>query len=65
MSLARMRTINEAHEYLLTLDKETCITKYLIREICKQGKVKCLRTGTRYLIDIDDLVLSIGKINEI
>ncbi len=56
MALPRMRTINEAYEFLLSLDKETSITKNFIREMCKHGKVHCIYIGKKCLLDIDNLI---------
>jgi len=50
-----MRTIEEAYEYLLKEDKDTGITRYFIREMCKKQKVHCIKTGNKYLINLDDL----------
>jgi len=55
MAIPRMRTIEEAYTYILHKDNETKITKYFLREMCKQGKVHCIRLGNKILLNIDDL----------
>ena len=40
---------------ILNKDKESKITKYFLREMCKQGKVHCIRLGNKILLNIDDL----------
>lgn len=55
MAIPRMRTIEEAYTYILNKDKESKITKYFLREMCKQGKVHCIRLGNKILLNIDDL----------
>lgn len=50
-----MRTIEEAHAYILNKDNESKISKYFLRQICKQGKVHCIRLGNKILLNIDDL----------
>ncbi|MEG1608480.1 MAG: hypothetical protein RR348_01285 [Clostridia bacterium] len=55
MELAKMRTIDEAYTYIVGLDEGTGITRYFIRELCKQQKVHCIKTGKKYLVNIEDL----------
>lgn len=55
MAIPRMRTIEEAHAYILNKDKESKISKYFLRQVCKQGKVHCIRLGNKILLNIDDL----------
>lgn len=55
MAIPRMRTIEEAHTYILDKDEESKISKYFLRQLCKQGKVHCIRLGNKILLNIDDL----------
>ena len=52
--LARMRTINEA----LTLIKkqETAVTYNFIRKLLDGDKVRHFRSGSRYILNFDDLL---------
>ncbi len=59
--LPRMRTIEETYAFLLGEDAETGITKYWIREMCKQNKVHCLKSGSKYLINLDDLIVKLSE----
>jgi len=55
MAIPRMRTIEEAHSHILSKDKDSKISRYFLREICKQGKVHNIRLGNKILLNIDDL----------
>ena len=61
MSLIKLRTINEAYEMIKKEDEHTAVSKYLIRQLARQNKVKVMLVGTKILVDYDDLV---EKINE-
>ena len=55
MALHRMRTIPEALAAIRALDEQSAVTPYCIRTLCKSGKVKCVFTGRKILVDLDDL----------
>ena len=55
MALHRMRTIPEALAEIRALDEQSAVTPYCIRTLCKTGKVKCVFTGRKILVDLDDL----------
>ena len=55
MSIHRMRTIPEALTEIRAIDEGSAITPYCIRTLCKSGKVKCVFTGRKILVDLDDL----------
>lgn len=56
MSLRRMRTIPEALAEVRALDEQTAITPYCIRMLCKGKRVRCIYTGRKILVDLDDLI---------
>ena len=56
MALHRMRTIPEALEEIRTLDEKTAVTPYCIRTLCKGKRVRCIYTGRKILVDLDDLL---------
>ena len=62
MGIRRMRTINEAYDEVVKMDKNTAVTKYFIRQLCKQNKVRNFVNGTRVLLDLDDLVREINSL---
>ena len=56
MSLRRMRTIPDALAEVLALDKHSAITPYCVRMLCKNKRVRCIYTGRKILVDLDDLI---------
>ncbi len=55
MTIPKMRTINEAVNEIKTIDEKTAVTPNCIRSLCKSGKVRCVFTGKKILVDLDDL----------
>lgn len=51
-----IRTIKGAYEEIKTIDPNTDITLYAIRNIVKQGKIPCIKTGKKFLINVDNLL---------
>lgn len=56
MALRRMRTIPEALSEIRTLDEKTAVTPYCIRMLCRGNRVRCIYTGRKTLVDLDDLI---------
>ena len=59
-----LRSIRKAFEIIKEQDKETSITMHTIRIWCKEGKVKCLNTGTKILVDMESLLNYISMTNK-
>ena len=55
MTLPRMRTITETIAEIKAIDEQSAVTPNCIRNICKGGKVRCVFTGKKLLVDLDDL----------
>lgn len=53
--VARMRTIKKALVELRATDKETCITENFIRGAVREKKIRSIKAGNRYLVDLSDL----------
>lgn len=51
-----MRTIPEAFAEIKSLDEKSSLTQNAIRLLCKQGKIRFVMIGTKYLIDLDNLI---------
>ena len=51
-----LRSIQKAFEYIKAEDANTAITVHTIRTWCKEGKVKCLLTGKKVLVDMQSLL---------
>lgn len=49
IQIPKMLTIEKASEV-------TGITKYRLRELCKQKKIVCILCGNKYLINLDRLI---------
>ena len=64
MALHRMRTIPETLAAIREIDEQSAITPYCIRTLCKNGEVKCVFTGRKILVDLDDLFRYINSDNE-
>ena len=55
MSIPRMRTITEALAEIKMANAGSAITANCIRTLCKNGQVRCIYTGSKTLLDLDDL----------
>ncbi|NLL55856.1 MAG: DNA-binding protein [Clostridiales bacterium] len=54
--MKRMRTIPEAFAEIKSLDEKSSLTQNAIRLLCKQGKIRFVMIGTKYLVDLDNLI---------
>ena len=54
--MARMRTINEALALIRQQDPETAVTYNFIRKLLDGDKVRHFRSGSRYILNFDDLL---------
>ena len=50
------RTINEAYRIIYDMDNGTCITPYLLRTLCKNGVIKTINAGGKFLINMKSLI---------
>lgn len=48
--------IGESVEIIKEIDQDSAITANCIRSLCKDGKVHCVFTGKKILVDLDDLI---------
>lgn len=55
MSIPRMRTITEALAEIKMANAGSAVTANCIRTLCKNGQVRCIYTGSKTLLDLDDL----------
>jgi hypothetical protein len=51
-----MRTIGEAVAAIKEMDAQSAVTANCIRTLCKEGKVHCVFTGKKILVDLDALI---------
>lgn len=54
--MARMRTINEALALIRQQDLETAVTYNFIRKLLDGDRVRHFRSGSRYILNFDDLL---------
>lgn len=67
MSIPGMRTVHQCSAYLKEQEPECCVGEWCIRQIVNQGKIPVVRSGLRFLIYFDTLVvyLSGGSCEEV
>lgn len=49
------RTISETLDIIKSLDKNTSITLYYLRTLCKSGQIQVLNAGGKILINLNSL----------
>ena len=54
--VARMKTIEQSYNEIKKLDPDSAISLWFIRCLCKENKVKHFMTGTKVLVNYDDLL---------
>ena len=54
--LPHMRTLDECFEEIKSLDPHTAISKYFIRQLAISGKIKCVKSGSKRLINFESLI---------
>ena len=55
MALQRMRTINEAIDYIKANDPDTRLTKTALRRMVTSGELHAVQAGQKYLISLEVL----------
>lgn len=53
--MTRMRTIDQAFDYVRSTDSETALTKTALRRLVVTGKLPSVKVGQKYLISLDRL----------
>ena len=53
--MTRMRSLPKAVDELRERDPETCISLCVLRRWVKEGKVKSVKTGKNFLVNMDNL----------
>ena len=56
MMIPRMRTVNESVAEIKAADDQSAVTPNFVRMLCKTGKVRCVFTGKKILVDMDALI---------
>lgn len=59
--MQRIRTIDKAYDEIKAKDPDTALSRYLVRQMIKQGLVPSIKTGNKRLVDVDVLEEHINK----
>jgi hypothetical protein len=54
-NVRKMRLIKEAIAYYKEIDPQTALTENALRRLVKNGEVKSVRIGAKYLVDMANL----------
>lgn len=57
----RMRSIKDTAKYFRELDPETELTEYTLRQMIKEGTIPTVKTGNKFLINLDQLLAMFGS----
>ncbi len=49
----RVRTIDQAADYIKTIDPETALTKTALRRLVTTGAIQSVRVGQKYLVSLE------------
>ena len=60
--MKRIRTIDQAYDEIKKQDPQTAISRYLGRQMVKQGMVPSLPSGNKRLVDVDVLERKIEEL---
>jgi len=53
--MKRIRTINEAYDYIKALDPDTALSRSGLRRLIEIGEIKSRKSGTRYYVTLEDI----------
>lgn len=59
--MCRMRSIKDTAEYFKRLDPNTEMTEPTIRKMISEGTIPAVKTGVKYLINLDALLSLLGS----
>lgn len=54
--MCRVRTIRETANIIKDMDPDTQLTEKTIRKMVSEGTIPSLKTGNKYLINVDKLI---------
>ena len=54
--MEKIRTIQQCLSEIKLMDKDTAINENFIRTLCKNGEVKHFKSGSKYLVSLDNLL---------
>ena len=56
-----MRSIRDTAKYFKEMDPETEITEHTLRKMIAEGTIPAVKTGIKYLINLDQLLALFGS----
>lgn len=56
IKIPRMRTVADAVKELKALDENTAVTEYYVRSLAVTGAIPRVKSGKKYLINLDSLI---------
>lgn len=56
IKIPRMRTVADAVKELKALDENTAVTEYYVRQLAISGAIPRVKSGKKYLINLDSLI---------
>ena len=59
--LKRWRSISQVLSIIKKEDRGTAVTRYYIESLIKNNKINYSRSGNKYLVDLDDVLKTLGK----
>lgn len=62
--MCRMRSIHDTAEYFKKLDPETEMTEPTIRKMISEGTIPVVKTGVKYLVNLDSLLSLLGVMDK-
>ena len=62
--MCRMRSVRETAKYFKDLDPDTEITEYTLRKMISEGTIQVVKTGGKFLINLDLLLETLGSPND-
>lgn len=60
MEINELRTIKEAARILKKEDSNTCITYSTLLRLCKEHKIKYVKCGNRYYVNVNSIRLLVN-----
>ena len=60
--IMQIRTIDQAYDMIVERDPNTALTRYLVKQMVKQGMVPAIKAGNKTLVDVDGLEAHIRKV---
>lgn len=63
--MCRMRSIRETAEFFREMDPDTQITEKTLRLMISEGTIPAVKTGVKYLLNIDLILDMFGSISAV